>query len=135
MASARARVVARKVGMYPEGSPCVFRFEALIVGQVPNFALYRGEIAKAASAARLPTMTPQTIYAEAGCLLSYSTKPEPVYRTFARYVNRVLNGEKPGDLPVQQASDFELALNLTTAKELGITVAQSFLARVDKLIE
>src|SRR3954470_14748693 len=107
-------------------------FEALLIGQVPNFPLYRDDMAAAALAVRIPTMTPQIIFTETGCLLSYSTKPEPIYRNFAGYVKHVLDGEKPGDLPVQQASDFELALNLKTAAALGTQFRRvSWLGRTD----
>jgi putative ABC transport system substrate-binding protein len=84
---------------------------------------------------RLPAVSPQTAFAEAGALFSYAAKLEELYRAPAGYVDKILRGAKPGDLPIEQASKFELVINLKTAKALGIAMPQSLLLRADTVIE
>ena len=88
-----------------------------------------------ALAARLPTMFPQREYVEAAGLMSYGTSFPDLNRRAAEYVDKILRGAKPGDLPVQQPTKFDLVINLTTAKALGLTIPESFLARADEVIE
>ena len=68
-------------------------------------------------------------------MLSYSAKLEDQYRGVADYVDKILKGAKPADLPIQQASTFELAVNLKTAKSIGVTIPKSILARADRVVE
>jgi ABC-type uncharacterized transport system substrate-binding protein len=84
---------------------------------------------------RLPSVSPTALFPEAGGLLSYSANVADVHRVVAGYVDRVLKGAKPADLPVQQPVKFDLGINLKTAKALGITVPPSILLRADKVIE
>jgi putative ABC transport system substrate-binding protein len=84
---------------------------------------------------RLPMMGSLSDYAEAGSLLSYWANTGDVYRRVASFVDRILKGAKPGDLPVEQPTKFELVVNLRTAKALGITIPQAFLLRADRVIE
>ena len=84
---------------------------------------------------RLPAMFPFRGYAEAGGLMAYSADQNELFRRAAVYIDRILKGAHPGDLPVQQATKFELVVNLKTAKVLGLTIPPSLLARADEVIE
>ena len=84
---------------------------------------------------RLPAVYPFRGFTAEGGLISYGIIGQEHWRQGALYVDRVLRGAKPADLPVQQASKFELVINLKTAKTLGLTVPQSLLARADEVIE
>ena len=85
--------------------------------------------------ARLPTMHPFRDYLGAGGLMSYGTNNADLFRRAGDYVDKILRGAKPSDLPVEQPTKFDLIFNLTTAKALGITVPQSLLTRADEVIE
>jgi putative ABC transport system substrate-binding protein len=84
---------------------------------------------------RVPSVSPTSLFTEAGGLLSYSASGAEQHRVVATYVDRVLKGAKPADLPVQQPTKFDLGVNLKTARTLGITVPQSVLVRADRVIE
>jgi len=84
---------------------------------------------------RLPTMFQVREFADAGGLLSYGLNYCDHYQRAARYVDRILKGAKPGDLPVEQPTKFELVINLKTAKALGLTIPQSVLLRADEVIQ
>jgi len=85
--------------------------------------------------ARLPAIFLRRDFAEAGGLMSYGTNYPDMYRRAAAYVDKILKGEKPTDLPVQQPTRFELVINLKTAKVLGITVPRMLIALADEVIE
>ena len=74
-------------------------------------------------------------YVEAGGLLSYGPNFPDLYRRAAEYVDKILRGAKPADLPIEQPIKFDLIVNLTTAKALGLTIPESFLIRADRVIE
>ena len=106
----------------------------LIIGD-PMFATHRRRIAELAAKARLPAVSTIRQFAEAGLLLSYGTNFADLYYRAAAYVDKILKGAKPADLPVEQPTKFELVINLTTAKALGLRIPQSLLQRADQLIE
>ena len=84
---------------------------------------------------RLPVVYFNRVFVSGGGLISYGANVIDQYRRAAGYVDRILKGEKPADLPVQAPTKYELAINLRTAKALGLNVPQSFLARADEVIE
>jgi putative tryptophan/tyrosine transport system substrate-binding protein len=85
--------------------------------------------------ARLPTMHASREYAEAGGLMSFGPNFPDLFRRAAEYVDKILRGVKPGDIPVEQPTKFDLVINLTTAKALGLDVPPTLLARADEVIE
>ena len=85
--------------------------------------------------ARLPTMHGYRDYVETGGLMSYGPSALDQYRRAAAYVDKILRGAKPSDIPVEQPTKFDLVINLTTAKALGLTIPKSFLLRADEVIE
>jgi putative tryptophan/tyrosine transport system substrate-binding protein len=93
------------------------------------------EIIALAARYRLPTIYPVRFFAELGGLLSYGTELTDNFRSAASYVERILKGEKPIDLPVQAPVKFELVVNLKTAKTLGLQVPGTLLTRADEVIE
>ena len=111
------------------------RADALYVGADPLVNTNRVRINTLALAARLPTMHGVRDYVEAGGLMSYGPNVPDQYRRAADYVDKILRGAKPGDLPVEQPTKFDLIINLTTAKALGLTIPPSVLARADEVIE
>ena len=125
----------------PEGFDGAFqamateRAQALLVLADPMTYFHRQRLADLAIRHRLPMMGSLPEYAEAGSLLSYWADTDDVYRRVASYVDRILKGAKPRDLPVEQPTKFELLANLKTAKALGIAIPQSVLLRANRVIE
>jgi putative ABC transport system substrate-binding protein len=111
------------------------RIDAVILGGNTLFLADRRRIAELAVSHRLPMMTPTKEYAQAGALLSYGTDYLDLFRRAAMYVDKILKGAKPGDLPIEQPTKFELVINLKTAKALGLTIPQSVLLRADEVIQ
>jgi putative ABC transport system substrate-binding protein len=111
------------------------RAEALYVVGDPLANLNRIRINTFALVARLPTMYVQREYVEAGGLLSYGPNYPDLNRRAADYVDKILRGAKPADLPVEQPIKFDLVINLVTARALGLTVPPTLLARADEVIE
>jgi putative ABC transport system substrate-binding protein len=104
---------------------------------MPNAFIYANRERIVAQAARyqIPTVYPLVMFVKAGGLLSYGVDAPDIYRRGGSYVDRILKGEKPANLPVQEPIKFELAINLKTAKALGLTIPESFLVRADEVIE
>jgi putative ABC transport system substrate-binding protein len=111
------------------------RAEALLVMTDPLFLAQRERIVDLAAKHRLPGIFGWREFAEAGGLLSYGTNVADMYRRLATYVDKILKGAKPGDLPIEQPTKFEFVINLKTAKALGLTIPPSILSRADRLIE
>ena len=95
----------------------------------------RARIAELVARKKLPAIYTLKAYAEAGGLMSYAANYEDLFRRSAIYVDKILRGAKPGDLPIERPSKLELVINLRTAKALGLTVPPSLLMRADQLIE
>ena len=107
----------------------------LLVLSGPTFSKQRAHIADLAIQHRLPTMFTFKFYVEAGGLMSYGIDTAPIFRRAASFVAKILRGAKPSDLPVEQPTNFEFALNLKTAKAIGVSVPTSILLRADEVIE
>ena len=95
---------------------------------------YRTRIVDFAVKSRLPAMYPSSIFTGAGGLMSYGTNPADSYRRAAVYLDKILRGARPADLPVEQPTKFELVINLRTAKQIGLTIPPNVLTRADKVI-
>jgi putative tryptophan/tyrosine transport system substrate-binding protein len=108
---------------------------AAIIGGGPNLWTYRRQIADVARKSGLPTLYMYREGPEDGGLLSYGTSLRDSWQRAATYVDKILKGVKPADLPVEQPTKFELVINLKTAKALGLTIPPSLLARADQVIE
>jgi putative ABC transport system substrate-binding protein len=111
------------------------RVGALFVFGDPMFGVHRARLADLAAQNRLPTMYTNRPHVEAGGLMCYGPSFSDLWRRAASYVDKILKGAKPADLPVEQPTKFELVINLKTAKALGLTVPPSLLARADEVIE
>jgi putative ABC transport system substrate-binding protein len=111
------------------------RAGALVVSGGPLTFVRRQQIAELALEYRLPAMHGLREYAQAGLLLSYGPDLLDLYRRSAGYVDRILKGTKPGELPVEQPSKFELVINQKTAKALGVTIPRSLLLQADEVIQ
>ena len=109
--------------------------DALYVILDPLFTAYRIRINTLALGARLPTMHALREYVEAAGLMSYGPNLASLFRRAGDYVDKILRGTKPGDIPVEQPTKFDLVVNLTTAKALGLTIPEAFLLRADEVIE
>jgi putative ABC transport system substrate-binding protein len=108
---------------------------ALVVMPDVFMSVHRAPIILAAARNNVPAVYGFSYYAREGGLLSYGADPIDIYRRAASYVDRILRGAKPAELPVQLPTKFEMAVNLKTAKALGLTVPQSILLRADEVIE
>jgi putative ABC transport system substrate-binding protein len=111
------------------------RADALYVVGDALVITHRVRINTLALIARLPTIYFVREYVEAGGLMSYGPNFPDLFRRAADYVDKILRGAKPGDIPVEQPTKFDLVINLTTAKALGLTIPESFLLRADTVIE
>ena len=111
------------------------RAQALIVSATPISIDHRGQIAEIAASQRLPAMYESQGFVEAGGLLSYGPSLIDMYRRAAVYVDKILKGAKPADLPVELPIKYDLAINLKTAKALGLQLPQTLILRADRVIE
>ena len=142
------RAAARKLGVElvvleprrteditPALEPLKDRVEALYVVGDPLMNLNRMRINTFALAARLPTMYLQREFVETGGLMSYGPNYPDLNRRAADYVDKILRGTKPGDIPVEQPTKFDLVINLITAKAIGVAIPSMLLARADEVLE
>ena len=111
------------------------RIDAVLGLNSPALDDVRIRIVEIVNAQRLPSVFALTYWAEAGGLMSYAADLYAAQRRAATFVDKILKGAKPADLPVEQASKFELVLNLKTAKAMGLTMPQSLLQRADRVIQ
>ena len=111
------------------------RPDGLYVTAGPLMSANRKRIVGFALKSRLPSMYSSREYVDAGGLMSYGADQADSYRRVAYYVDRILKGAKPADLPVEQPTKFELVINLKTAKQIGLTIPPEVLARADKVIK
>jgi putative ABC transport system substrate-binding protein len=109
--------------------------EAIMVVGAPVFRAYSAQTAQLVAKTRLPAASAWREFAVAGGLLSYGTSVPAMFRRAALFVDKILKGAKPGDLPVEQATTFELVINLKRAKALGLTLSQPLLLRADEVIQ
>ena len=111
------------------------RAEAILVSSEATFLVPRARIAELAVKGRLPTMYSYRESVEAGGLMAYAVNMSDFIGRAASYVDKILKGAKPANLPVEQPTKFDLSINLRTAKALGLTIPQSVLARADEVIQ
>ena len=111
------------------------RADAIVIARSPITSTLRARIVGFASQNRLPAAYPDAEFVEAGGLMSYGVSVADLWGRAANYVDKILKGAKPGDLPVEQPTQFELVINMKTAKALGVTVPPSLLLRASKVIE
>ncbi len=111
------------------------RTGAVLILADPMMSFHRTRLVDLAAKRRLPTMYGLRQYVDAGGLMSYWANQADLYRRVASYVDRILKGAKPSDLPIEQPTRFELVINLKTAKALGLTIPQSLLQRADEIIQ
>jgi putative ABC transport system substrate-binding protein len=110
------------------------RAEAILVLQSPLFISNRAQIVNLAAKTRLPTIYPQIEYMEADGLMYYGANYADLFRRAATYVDKILKGAKPADLPVEQPTKFEFIVNLKAAKQIGLPISPNVLARADRVI-
>jgi putative ABC transport system substrate-binding protein len=111
------------------------RADGILTMTSPVLFSHRSQLADFSAKHRLPAMYHQSQYVEAGGLMSYGASFTDMDRRAAWYVDKVLKGSKPADLPVEQPTKFEFVINLTAAKQIGLTIPQWLLMRADRVIK
>jgi putative ABC transport system substrate-binding protein len=111
------------------------RADAVVIAADAFLGMQRQQIADFAMQYRLPSVTQGIVYAKIGRLMAYGHDPTENWRRAASYVDRILRGAKPADLPIEQPTKLRLVINLKTAKALGLAIPQSLLVRADEVIQ
>jgi putative ABC transport system substrate-binding protein len=111
------------------------RTDALVIISGALFGIHQQQILNSAAKLRIPTMCPHEEWVLDGGLMTYDANIFAQIRRAATYVDKILKGAKPADLPVEQPTDFELIINLKTAKQIGLTIPPNMLARADRVIK
>ena len=111
------------------------RIGALVTSSAPLISFHRKWILELVEKNRIPAMYPDQEWITAGGLMSYGANLVNLYRRAATYVDKILKGAKPAELPVEQPTKFELTINLKTAKQLGLTIPANVLYRADRVIK
>jgi putative tryptophan/tyrosine transport system substrate-binding protein len=142
---AAARVLGVRLSVLSVSHPSEFegafatlaqeRAGALLIGGDTVFFADRDQLVALAARYKMPTMYPNLAHTAAGGLMSYGQRISEAFHQVGVYAGRILNGEKPADLPVQLITKMELAINMKTAKALGLTIPPSLLARADQVID
>jgi putative tryptophan/tyrosine transport system substrate-binding protein len=127
--------IRRAEDIAPAFQDLKIKVDALYVAVDQLIVANRTPIITSALGERLPTIFSERDFVKAGAFMSYGPSYSDLFRHSADYVDKILRGAKPGDIPVEQPTKFELVINLTTAKTLGLTVPKSFLLRADEVIE
>jgi putative ABC transport system substrate-binding protein len=129
-----------EIDLYPKGLESVFQtaigmqVNGIILASATVIFTERKRIVELASKYRLPAVYSDAAFVDEGGLLSYANDRVDQYRRAAFYVDKILRGTKPADLPVERPTKFELVINLKTAKQIGLTIPPNVLARADKVI-
>jgi putative ABC transport system substrate-binding protein len=109
--------------------------DGVLHADTPLFVTHRARLVAAVAASRLPAIYPARVFVEAGGLMSYGSNLPDVWGRAAGYVDKILKGAKPGDLPVEQPTTFELVINNRTARAMGLTIPPSLVLRADQIVE
>lgn len=123
------------VSAHPVIAGVAASIDALLCGSDPVFFVGRQNLVEAAARHRIPAMWEFRGFAEAGGLMSCGASPGTLYRRAATYIDKLLKGSNPADLPIEQPTTFELVVNVKTAKALGLSLPQALLVRADQVIE
>lgn len=142
-----AQAAARTIGVHLEAVPvrgaadfapalkALRGIDAVLPADTPLFHTSRARLVDAVAASRLPAIYPARIYVEAGGLMSYAPNVAELWGQAAVYVDKILKGAKPGDLPIEQPTTFELLINNRAAKAIGLTIPPSLMLRADQVVE
>ncbi len=130
------RVEAKSAADLRTLRPAVFSgTDGVVIVPDGTFYNFRRDVVALVNEAHLPAIYPEHDYADDGGLMAYGANVADNFRRAARYVDRILKGANPGDLPIQEPVKFDFVINLNTAKALDLTIPQSILARADEVIE
>jgi len=142
-AQTAARSLGVQLGAVPVHGPDDFApalkalrgIDGVLNADTALFVTHRARLIEAVAASRLPAIYPARVYVEAGGLMSYGANTPDQWRRAAVYVDKILKGAKPGDLPVEQPTTFELVINNRTARAMNLVIPPSLLSRADQIVE